>query len=129
MSDVIVKPVRTRAERQQFLDLHWEIYKPYPVWVPPLRQNLKELVGFAKHPFYDDAKAQAFIAYRGTRPVGRVHAIMHYAFFRRYKERRGYFGFFESIDDPAVSRALWTKSLRDVRRVGGLHWRLIRSTV
>jgi GNAT superfamily N-acetyltransferase len=107
MSEVVVKPVRSRTEQQEFLHLPWAIYKDYPKWVPPLRQNQKELVGFAKHPFYDDAKAQAFIAYRGKQAVGRVHAIMHYPFFRRYKERRGYFGFFESTDDLAVSRALF----------------------
>lgn len=107
MSEVAVKPVQSRAEQQDFLNLPWSIYKDYPQWVPPLRQNQKELVGFAKHPFYDDAKAQAFIAYQGKRPVGRVQAIMHYPYFRRYKERRGYFGFFESIDDTAVSRALF----------------------
>lgn len=107
MSDVVVKPVQTRAEQQQFLALPWQIYKDNPVWVPPLRKNQKELVGFAKHPFYDDAQAQAFIAYKDGRPVGRVHAIMHFPFFRRYKERRGYFGFFESIDDLTVSQALF----------------------
>jgi GNAT superfamily N-acetyltransferase len=107
MSEVVVKPVQSRAEQQDFLKLPWSIYKDTPQWVPPLRQNQKELVGFAKHPFYDDAKAQAFIAYRGRQPVGRVHAIMHYPFFRRYKERRGYMGFFESIDDLEVSQALF----------------------
>lgn len=107
MSEVVVKPVQSRAEQEDFLKLPWSIYKDTPQWVPPLRQNQKELVGFAKHPFYDDAKAQAFIAYRGRQPVGRVHAIMHYPFFRRYKERRGYMGFFESIDDLEVSQALF----------------------
>jgi GNAT superfamily N-acetyltransferase len=107
MSDVVVKPVETRAERKQFLHLPWEIYKDNPVWVPPLRRNQEELLGFRHHPFYDDAKGQAFLALKDGQPVGRVHAIMHYPFFRRYKERRGYFGFFESIDDVNVSRALF----------------------
>jgi GNAT superfamily N-acetyltransferase len=107
MSAVVVEPVTTNKQQQDFLQLPWTIYKNTPAWIPPLRQNQKELVGFAKHPFYDDAKAQAFIAYQNGKPVGRVHAIMHYPFFRRYKERRGYFGFFESIDDTAVARALF----------------------
>jgi GNAT superfamily N-acetyltransferase len=120
MADVVVKPVQTRTEQRQFLELPWEIYKPYPAWIPPLRQNVKELVGFAKHPFYDDAKAQAFIAYKDGRPAGRVLAIMHYPYFRRYKERRGYFGFFESIDDLAVSRALF-QSAKDWLAANDVH--------
>jgi GNAT superfamily N-acetyltransferase len=107
MSNLVVKPVQSRAEQRQFLELPWQIYRDIPQWIPPLRQNQKELVGFAKHPFYDDAKGQAFLALRDGKPVGRVHAIMHYPYFRRYKERRGYFGFFESIDDRDVSRALF----------------------
>lgn len=107
MSDVVVKPVQTRAEKKQFLHLPWEIYRGNSVWVPPLRLNQEEMVGFRHHPFYDDAKAQAFLAYRGGKPVGRIHAIMHYPYFRRYKERRGYFGFFESVDDLNVSRPLF----------------------
>jgi len=107
MSEVVVKPVRSRREQQQFLHLPWEIYKGNQYWVPPLRQNQKELVGFSPHPFYDDATAQAFLALKHDKPVGRVHAVMHYPYFRRYKERRGYFGFFESIDDAEVSRRLF----------------------
>ena len=107
MSEVVVQPVRSRAEQKQFLELPWSIYRNYPNWIPPLRQTQQELVGFVKHPFYEDAQAQAFLATINGKPVGRVHAIMHYTYFRRYGERRGYFGFFESIDDTAVSRALF----------------------
>ncbi len=106
MSEVVVEPVQSRAQQKQFLALPWSIYRDYPHWIPPLRQTQKELVGFVKHPFYEDAKAQAFLATIDGKPVGRIHAIMHYPFFRRYGERRGYFGFFETIDDSRVSSAL-----------------------
>jgi GNAT superfamily N-acetyltransferase len=106
MSDVVVKPVATRGERKQFLMLPWKLYRDDPNWIPPLRLNQEELVGYRRHPFYDDAEAQTFLAFRDGQPVGRVSAIVNHAHNRRYKEKRGFFGFFETIDDRAVAHGL-----------------------
>jgi GNAT superfamily N-acetyltransferase len=116
MPDVTIQPVNSWRQRRQFLNLPWQLHKYDPNWVPPLRGHQKEMVGFAHHPFYDDAARQAFLAYRGGRPAGRVLAIVNHAHNRRYDEQRGFFGFFESIDDREVSRGLfdaardWLKS-------------------
>jgi GNAT superfamily N-acetyltransferase len=106
MSTVTVRPCATRRERTDFLHLPWRLYAADPNWVPPLRQNQKELVGFARHPFYDDAASQAFVAYRDSLPVGRILALVNHAHNRRYNESRGFFGFFESIDDTEVAHGL-----------------------
>lgn len=107
MSRIEVRPVKTKADQRAFMRLLWDLYENDPNWIPPLIMNQEELVGFRKHPFYDDAQGQAFIALKDGVVVGRIHAIIHNAFLQRYKERRGYFGFFESIDDKDVSRALF----------------------
>jgi hypothetical protein len=107
MSSLTVKPVQTRREQKQFLELPWEIYRGDKNWVPPLRDNQKELVGYKPHPFYDDAEIQTFLALRDKRPCGRVAAIINRAHNRRYKEERGFFGFFESIDDQEVAAGLF----------------------
>lgn len=107
--NLVVKPVKTWWERRQFLALPWEINRGDPNWIPPLRTNQKEMVGFKHHPFYDDAEGQAFIALRGGRAVGRVHAILNHVHNRHYKENRGFFGFFECIDDQEVASGLFGK--------------------
>jgi hypothetical protein len=107
--NLVVKPVRTWWERRQFLALPWEINRGDPNWIPPLRTNQKEMLGFKHHPFYDDAEGQAFIALRGGRAVGRVHAIVNHVHNRHYKENRGFFGFFECIDDQEVADGLFEK--------------------
>jgi GNAT superfamily N-acetyltransferase len=106
MAQIVVEPVASRGERKQFLQFPWQHYRGDPNWIPPLRQNQKELVGFARHSFYDDAKAQAFLATRGGEVCGRILAVVNHAHNRRYDEQRGFFGFFESTDDRAVSDAL-----------------------
>ena len=107
MPSLIVKPVETRAERSQFLELPWTIQQDDPNWMPPLRLNQQEMVNYKKHPFYSDAEIQTFLALKDGKPVGRVAAILNHAHNRYHKENRGFFGFFESIDDSDVAAGLF----------------------
>ena len=124
MSSVTVKPVTTRREQKQFLKLPWTIYRDDANWIPPLRLNQEELLSYRPHPFYDDAEVQTFLALRDGQVCGRVAAIVNHAHNRRYKERRGFFGFFESVDDQQVASGLldaaaaWLAE-RDIRAIRG----------
>lgn len=107
MPPLLVSPVVSSAERRRFLELPWRLHRSDPHWIPPLRRNQEELVGFRRHPFQDDADLQAFLATRGGEPVGRIVAIVNHAHNRRYAEQRGFFGFFETVDDPEVAAGLF----------------------
>jgi hypothetical protein len=107
MSQITIEPVRTWRQQRQFLHLPWSIYCDDPHWVPPLIGHVRKLVGFARHPFHQRNQAQAFLAVRGGQPCGRIVAIVNRAHNERFGERRGFFGFFESADDPAVAAALF----------------------
>jgi GNAT superfamily N-acetyltransferase len=91
---VVVKPVSTRVQRRAFLELPWTLYRNDPNWIPPLRGDQKEMVGFARHPFYEHNRAQAFLAYRGDEVCGRIVAIANSEHIQRYSDPRGFFGFF-----------------------------------
>ena len=118
MAQIQVKPVRTRGERRQFLELPWRLYRDDPKWVPPLLANQKELLNFKRHPFYDDAEIQTFLAYRGHAVCGRIAAIVNRAHNRRHQEQRGFFGFFESENDGAVAKALFHAACSWLRERG-----------
>ena len=107
MSEVVVSPVHSRHERRQFIDLAWQLYQADPYWVPPLRHNQRQLLGYASHPFHEVAEVQTFLAQRDGRVVGRIAAIVNHAHNRHYNERRGFFGFFESIDEQRVADVLF----------------------
>ncbi len=122
--DFVVKPVQSRRERKAFLELPWQLYRDDPNWIPPLRLNQKELAGFAKHPFYDDAAGQTFLALSGTRPIGRIQAIENPVHNRFHQERRGFFGFFESIDNQQIANGLFDAArawlaARDIHQIRG----------
>ena len=117
-SSLQVTPVRTRAEKRQFLQLPWKLHRLDPNWIPPLRQNQAELVGYKKHPFHEDADVETFIARQGSEVVGRIAAIVDHAHNRYYDEKRGFFGFFESIDAPEVAQALFESANDWLRQQG-----------
>ncbi len=107
MDQLTVKPVETRRERRQFLELPWQMYRGDPNWVPPLRSNQKEMVGYAPHPFYLQNEVQTFLATQGGRACGRIAAIVNREHVRRYQEPVGFFGFFEASEDPEVAARLF----------------------
>ena len=78
MSSVEVTPVEGRKDRKEFMELIWRLYRGDPNWIPPIRMNQEELVGFRKHPFYETNRCQAFLARRGSEVVGRIVAIVNH---------------------------------------------------
>jgi hypothetical protein len=104
--DVEVEAVEGKKPLTEFVELPYSLYRKAPFWVPPLRIAVRELLDRRKHPFYQTADAEFFLARRGGKVVGRIAAILDHAHNRFHEENVGFFGFFESIDDPAVAHAL-----------------------
>lgn len=107
MSAIQVQPVRSRQQRKLFLNYPWELYRGDPFWIPPLRGNQRELVGYARHPFYENNEVETFLAYRSGEVCGRIAAILNRGHLERYHDDRGFFGFFECVDDQEVAGKLF----------------------
>lgn len=107
MANLAVKPVTSRKEQKQFINFPWTLYQDDPNWVPPLLSEHRRLLGYGYHPFYDDGAIQTFLAVSDGEVRGRVAAIINGVHNRRAEEKRGFFGFFESVDDQQVANALF----------------------
>lgn len=107
MSNLVVKPVTTGREKRQFLRFPWSLYRGDPNWVPPLRYDQKEMVNYRPHPFYRNNAIQTFLAYRSGEVCGRIAAILNRDHIEHASERRGFFGFFECVDDQEAADALF----------------------
>jgi len=124
MSDVVVACAVTRRQKKDFFQFPWTLYRNDRNWIPPLRGNQKELVGYKPHPFYERNEAQTFVAYRGGEVCGRIAAIVYYDHIEKFSERRGFFGFFECVDDQKAADALFDAARawlaeRDIQKVRG----------
>lgn len=101
-----LEPVQSRPALREFILFPWRIYRGDPNWVPPLLVEQRLLFNKAKHPFYEHGEVQPFLARRDGQVVGRIAAIVNRAHNEFHKDTVGFFGFFESIDDVQVARAL-----------------------
>ena len=117
-SQVKVWQVATRSDRRAFIDIQKSIYKNDPYWMPPIWRNLEELVGFRKHPFYDEAEGTQFLVARDGKVVGRVVAVVNHRHNKRYDEKRGFLGFYECLDDVEASNALLAEAARWLAQKG-----------
>jgi hypothetical protein len=121
MSDlrlVDFEPSENRAERKKFIQLAWKINASDPVWVPPLRLTVEDNLDTRKNPFYKHAKIRCWNAYRAGEHVGRISATVDNRHNEFHKERTGFWGFFECIEDPAVSSALFAAAETWIREQG-----------
>lgn len=106
-STLEIVPVKNRSLQKAFIRFPFDHYKDDPKWVPPLLMSEKELLNYKPHPFYDKAEIQTYLAKRDGKIVGRIGAIIDHAHNEYHKEKRGMFGFFESIDDQSVANRLF----------------------
>ena len=117
--ELTIKPLHTPEERLAFIHFQWEVYKDDPLWVPPL---ISDRVGFLdqeRHPFYEHADVQLFMAWRNGRPVGTIAAFVNHRHNEYSRENIAFFGLFEVLKDKKAAQAL-LGTARDWARARGM---------
>jgi len=109
MSDIQIKRVKSRKEKNCFIRFPWEVYKDDSNWVPPLISDIKERLNRNRHPFFEHADIDLFLAYDGEELKGRVAGILDKNHNKHHNEKVVFFGFYESINDFDVAKALLDK--------------------
>ena len=102
-----------------FVNLPWKIYAGDTNWIPPLKMAVRDLLNKKKHPFYQTATTKAWIVSHEGNDVGRIMAINNHAYNKYHNCKKGFFGFYESVDDQEVS-ALLLKTAEESLRAEGL---------
>ncbi|MFA5353118.1 MAG: hypothetical protein WC291_02715 [Thermodesulfovibrionales bacterium] len=114
---VEIRPANTPASLKTFIELPLSLYRDDPFYVPQLTRELK--VHFSeKNPFFRHAKVKFFLALKGGKPVGRIASIIDRLHNDLHKDRTGFFGFFESINNPEVAAALLGRVAEDLKGNG-----------
>jgi hypothetical protein len=108
---------------EPFLDVVSYIYRGDPNYVRPLDLDMKQRLS-KKNPFFEHAEGTIFTAHRNGFCVGRITAQIDREHLARHGDDAGFFGFFDTIDDEEVSKALleaaasWLRS-RGMKRMRG----------
>ena len=96
-----------RSQIRKFVKFGIDFYKDNPYYVPPLVMDDTNPLSPKKNPAFDFCEAQAFMAYRDGKPVGRIAGIINHKVNGRTGRKDLRFGFVDFIDDPEVSQALF----------------------
>jgi len=107
--DVRIKEVHTEKALKVFVDFPHSLYAGNAYWVPTLRSDEMNTLDREKNPAFTYCEAHYWLAYEAKQVVGRIVGIIN----RRHKEKWGQpymrFGWFDVVDDPAVTLALLDK--------------------
>jgi len=120
---ITVRAVTSWRDRRRFQRLPWTIYADDPNWVPPILSQERLLLGWGRHPFFDHAEMVTYLAERDGKVAGRIAVFVNDIHNAKYDEKRGFFGFFECVDDLAVARALFDAGRVWLLRRGMTDWR------
>ena len=101
---------------EPFAELPHRLYEEDPNWVPPPPGAVQRLLG-ADNPFFNYGALEAFVAWDGDRPVGRVAAIDNPR-LEREGEPVGLIGFFEAENRYEITEALLTRAIDWLARRG-----------
>jgi hypothetical protein len=114
-----IKKIESKKDRMRFVKLLWKIYKDNPAWVPPLISDRMLMTNKEKHPFYENAEMEMYIAEKDGEIVGRISAIVDHNYNKFHNEKTGYFGNFECINDQEIANKLFDAA-RDYLKSKGM---------
>jgi len=103
---VKVRHVESESDKMRFIKLPWKIYGGDKYWVPPLIFDVRNNLNPDKNPFFEHAEVELFLAEKDGELAGRIAAIKNDNHNKFHKDKTGFFGFFETIDDQEVSDRL-----------------------
>ncbi|MEO8675547.1 MAG: N-acetyltransferase [Casimicrobiaceae bacterium] len=121
--EISVRTATSWRDRRRFQRLPWTIYAGDPNWVPPLLSQERLLLGWGGHPFFANAEMVTLLAERDGKVAGRLAVFVNDIHNRKYDEKRGFYGFFECVDDVAVARGLFDAGRAWLEQRGMTSWR------
>jgi hypothetical protein len=109
---------RSKSDINAFIKFSLDLYKNSSFYVPQLTGDMKTHFFSQKNPFLKRADVKFFLALKDGKIVGRIASILNPQHIQIQNERAGFFGFFECINDSAVSKALLNRVHDELRNHG-----------
>jgi GNAT superfamily N-acetyltransferase len=125
MSDPIqLHPIsRSKADLRRFMRVAHQVYRGDTRWVAPLEEDVLGFLSDA-NPWHRHAEIDFWVATMGGKDVGRIAAILDRQHNHYQEDSAAFFGYYEALPDPAITRRLieevkaWARK-RSLRRVLG----------
>jgi GNAT superfamily N-acetyltransferase len=119
MTAIQIIPVENSRQRKAFLNFFYDLYRDCPYAVPYLYIAEKLTLRPDSNPAFAFCEAQCFLALKDGKVAGRVAAIINRRANEHWQRKMVRFGWFDFVDDPAVSEAL-LKAVADWGKAKGM---------
>ncbi|MBI5920573.1 MAG: N-acetyltransferase [Betaproteobacteria bacterium] len=101
-----IVPVTGNADLKQFIRIPDIILEADPAWITPLSFERRMHFSGRMNPYFQHARWQKWIAWRGQRAVGRISAQVDQLHLERYRDATGFFGMLDAEDQEETFNAL-----------------------
>jgi hypothetical protein len=124
LAPIRITAVDSDAALDRFLSVPAGVFAEDAAWIAPLFLERRMHVSPRHNPYFQHARWQAWIAWRGGNPVGRISAQIDALHLERYADATGFFGMLDAEDRQDTFAALlvtaeqWLRE-RGIRRVRG----------
>lgn len=113
-----IVPVSGKADLDQFIRVAAVIFKDDPHWISPLLIERHMHLSTKHNPYFQHAQWQAWIAWRGDQPVGRISAQIDALHLERHGDATGFFGMLDAEDNAETFAALISTAEQWLREQG-----------
>jgi GNAT superfamily N-acetyltransferase len=104
-----IRKIETENKKdvRRFIELPFALYRGHPLWVPPIRMDIKTRLDREKHPFHEHSDVDFFLAERNGEVLGRITVIENNPYNEYHGKRQAQFYFFECVEDLDVAKGLF----------------------
>jgi hypothetical protein len=117
MATILTLICKTKKSRRLFETIPERLHKSDPHFVPPFPGSIAKLFT-EKAPFTKHGEMIPIVALRDGIAVGRIAAIVNRSHNEYHKDKTGFFGFFDCVDDIDVAETLLEQAKSELRKRG-----------
>lgn len=103
---VEIREIHTKRELEKFIRFANDLYADCPYYCPPLFFDEMNCFNVETNPALEVCDHALWMAYRDSKPVGRIAGIINHKANEKWGFKHVRFGWFDFIDDFEVSQAL-----------------------
>lgn len=114
----IIQLTPTKDNIKKFVKFERDLYKGNPYYVPPLLSSELDNLIPERNPAFDFCEAAYFMAYRDSKPQGRIAVMINSQINEISGEKISRFGWIDFVDDAEVAAALLARAEQWAREKG-----------
>ncbi|MCL1827482.1 MAG: GNAT family N-acetyltransferase [Candidatus Cloacimonetes bacterium] len=115
MSQYEIVKVTTKKELEKFIKFPFDLYKSDPYWVAPLIADQKKFFDPRYNPYFEHSEVQLLLVLLSGKVCGCISAHTNNNHNSFHQDKKGFFGFFECINNSEVAKILLTEAEKWLR--------------